>query len=89
VNAVRSFGRADCGQARTLTFAGLGAVAAAALLLAAITATAVGLFWATAALERWLDAAPTPTTAAPATGTSSPVVAVDTATGRDAEVAER
>jgi hypothetical protein len=41
-----------------MAFAALVAFSSAALLIAAVTVSAVGLFWATAALERWLDATP-------------------------------
>jgi hypothetical protein len=41
-----------------MAFADLVALSSAGLLIAAVTASAVGLFWATAALERWLDEPP-------------------------------
>lgn len=55
-----------------MALADLGAVTSAALLIAAVIATATGLFWATAALERWLDAIPNRNAAVPSTGAGSP-----------------
>jgi hypothetical protein len=57
-----------------MAFSALLALSSAALLVAAVGAFALGLFWAAAALERWLDATASSDAAVVAVGEAGPVV---------------